>query len=112
MKKRKIQYKELAVEIKSDAAGILADFTIKDLSIIDVKVLYALVSYMDTFILKCLKDNELTNKLWIKARLMEALYILIPSKSKAVQGLLIKIAALEQLITNGEIYNGSNSKDS
>lgn len=105
MKKKKIQYRELAVEIKSDAAGILADFTIKDLSMVDVKVLYALVNYMDTFILKCLKDNELTNKMWIKARLMEALYVLIPSKSQHVQRLLIKIAALEQLITVGEKYN-------
>lgn len=111
MKKNSIQYKELAVEIKSDAAGILADFSITDLSMIDIKVLYALVSYMDTFILKCLKDNKLTNKLWIKARLMEALYILIPSKSKAVQGLLIKIAALEQLITIGEKYDESTGKD-
>ena len=105
MKKRKIQYREIAVEIKSEAAGILADFTIRDVSLIDIKVLYALVSYMDTFLTRCLKDNELVHKYWIKARLMEAMYVLIPSKSQHIKRLLIKIAALEQLVSLGDNYD-------
>lgn len=104
MKKEKtpLGYRELAMDLKREANDIVADYFCA-VTLEELTTLYALVSYMDTFILKCLsKDNKLINRLWILARLVEARTILKSTKNKNVVRVIAKLEALEGLILAGE----------
>ena len=94
--------KELAMEIKAKANLIVADVTYKINNKYELTTLYALVNYMDKFILRCLDRNGLIcNKLWISARLIEVILILSTSKIKGILEIAGMCVELEALI-NGE----------
>lgn len=92
--------KEVALEIKSLSNAIVQDFNYAS-NVTELTILYALISYMDTFLLKCLDDNEkITNRRWITMRLFEADLILKVSKSPEVQDIVKKIELLSNMLEN------------
>lgn len=57
---------------------------------------------MDKFITLCLKDGKLIHKVWIQARLIEAIMILGASKDRNILRLVTKLEALQRLIMLGD----------
>ena len=100
--RRAIGYKELSQEIKGLANELLQNFAFPATQL-ELTLLSALVSYMDTFILKCLdKDGNLKHTLWITARLMEHRILLGTSPRVEIQRIVTKIESLERLIHGGK----------
>ena len=90
--------RDAAMALKSGANALVQDFS-KLLTPVEVIMLNALVTYMDTFVLKCFVDNKLKHTTWITARLMEVKVILDASSSKEVKKIVTMITALEKLIS-------------
>ena len=83
-----------ATEIKALANALVQDFTYL-VSTTELVVLYSLISYMDTFLLKCLDSNDkLINYKWIMMRLIEVEMILSTSKSSDIKDIVKKIKLL------------------
>ena len=91
--------------IKSVANSLLQDFS-KTINPIEIVVLNSLVSFMDTFILKCFKDDKLVNTLWITARLTEVKIILGVSSNSEVKRIVRMVECLEELINSEKVKNG------
>ena len=101
-----VGYKEVAMDLKQAANTVLMDFSIVGISGPELITLYSLISYIDTFVLKCLKDDKLTNKYWILARLLEARVVLKASTSPDIQRIVTKLDALESMILQGKKEDG------
>lgn len=97
--------KEAAMGLKSAANLIFQDFS-RVVSPIELVMLNALISYMDTFILKCFKNGKLKNTTWILARLVEVRVILSSSTSEEILAIVKMISALENLIYAEKVKNG------
>lgn len=106
-----VSYRELANDIKATANDILYEAHLRGISQLDTKMLTKLISYMDKFLLECLKDNKLVHKFWISARLVEVEILLKVSKDRGIQRLLIKVAALQRMLLAGET-NGTRKTNS
>lgn len=91
--------------LKSAANSLLQDFT-KTINPVEVVLLNNLVTYMDTFILRCFKNGKLKHTTWILARLMEVRIILEPSRSREVKAIVKIIKGLEELIMLEKVNNG------
>lgn len=89
--------KEAAMAVKSAANALLQNFSIT-ITPVEIVVLNSLISYMDTFILKCFKNGKLKHTNWIIARLTEVHVLLQVSKSKEIKTLLRIVDGLEKLI--------------
>ena len=97
--------KEAAMTLKSAANALLQDFT-KTINPVEIVLLNNLVTYMDTFILKCFKNGKLKHTTWILARLMEIRIILEPSRSSEIKSIVKIINGLEHLIMLEKVNNG------
>lgn len=91
--------------VKSAANSLLQDFN-KTINPIEIVVLNSLVSFMDTFILKCFKDDKLVNTLWITARLVEVKIVLGVSSNSEVKRIVRMVECLEELINSEKVKNG------
>jgi hypothetical protein len=101
------------MEIKALANALVQDFSLK-LEQGEIVMLLALVSFMDTFILKCLDlEGKLTNTIWIKSRLLEIHLVLAQSKTPAIKPVVEQVVNLEEMIYVGEMLSGKkiNSRD-
>ena len=97
--------KEAAMSVKAAANLVFQDFS-KIISPIELVMLNALISYMDTFILKCFKDGRLKHTTWILARLIEVRVILSSSTSSEILTIVDMISSLEHLIYAEKVRNG------
>lgn len=91
--------------VKSAANSLLQDFS-KVINPIEIVILNSLVSFMDTFILKCFKENKLVNTLWITARLTEVKIILDASSNPEIRRIVRMVECLEELINSEKVANG------
>ena len=103
--KKSLSSKEGAMMVKSAANSLLQDFN-KTINPIEIVVLNSLVSFMDTFILKCFKDDKLVNTLWITARLVEVKIVLGVSSNSEVKRIVRMVECLEELINSEKVKNG------
>lgn len=91
--------KECAMKLKVAANELLQDLTFSDVTPTELITLNALVDYVDTFVLKCFKDNKLKHTQWIRARLMESRLILQISRSAYIKRIVKLIRLTEDAIT-------------
>lgn len=96
--------KEAAMALKSAANCVLQNFSIA-ITPVEIVILNSIVSYMDTFILKCFKGGKLKHTIWILARLMEVKIILQPSHTKEIKSIVNIISGLESLIISEKVKN-------
>jgi hypothetical protein len=94
------------MELKGLANELVQDFGFP-LEQGEIVMLLAIVSFMDTFILKCLDaEGKLTNTIWIKSRLLEVLVVLNKNTRPEIKVILEKIKELQQAIIAGELISG------
>lgn len=100
-----INSKEAAMMLKSAANMLLQDFT-KTINPVEIVLINALVTYMDTFVLKCFVKGKLKHTTWILARLLEIRTVLQATRSREVKALVNMVSALETLIMTEKVNNG------
>lgn len=113
VKQKDISLQELACNIKGDANSLLWDYSIP-FNEFEFKLLFNLVHYMDTFLLKCInKEGKLCNKKWIQKKLITVVIYLGASKHTVLHRLMRKVIDLENLIYLEEVAtNGNENSDS
>ena len=93
-KQNNIDVRAMAMGIKSSANAIVQDFT-KEVTLDELTTLIALISYMDKFLLKCMKGDKIINKRWISDVLIKAIRKLAKSKKSLIQDITYRTAELE-----------------
>ncbi len=95
--KKQVDAKALALQIKGDANAIVQDFTYS-VDVEELTTLIAVISYVDTFILRCLEGSKIKHKIWIGIVLLKAIKTLARSRKPQIRSIVVKLAELEYLI--------------
>lgn len=90
--------KDIASILKGTVAHLIQPKFAGGLTEVELKVLNHLISYLDTFFLKCFVNGKLKHYTWITTRLLEASIILGVSNDSRMKSLVKMINALMECI--------------
>ena len=103
--------KDLASILKGTANYLVQPNVDSGLTDTEFKVLNHLISYLDTFLLKCFVNGKLKHYTWITTRLLEASIILRVSNNERIQSLVKMIEILLDVIGIERVENNGDEKE-
>lgn len=103
--------KDIASMLKGSACYLTQPRNSESLTDVELKVLNHLISYLDTFLLKCFENGKLKHYTWITTRLLEASIILRVSNDDRIKALVRMIEILLEIIVVERSENGDEKEN-